>query len=161
MISNSNQNVWIIFFSSDVPISTLSFGRSLSPKNILSGADVYFECHVKANPTFYNITWRQNVSLSIFKFPVRNNLISYRPYIYRFSMHIYSYLVFLLYWIQSLSVMIPMRMIWNIIFGMCTLVKLILMAEFYRSEWFCVGLCRGNVCVRKTHGWSQHKLFHT
>ena len=51
-------------FTSDVPISTLSFGRSLSPKNILSGADVYFECHVKANPTFYNITWRQNVSLS-------------------------------------------------------------------------------------------------
>ena len=64
-------------FTSDVPISTLSFGRSLSPKNILSGADVYFECHVKANPTFYNITWRQNVSLSFFKFPVRNNLISY------------------------------------------------------------------------------------
>ena len=96
-------------FTSDVPISTLSFGRSLSPKNILSGADVYFECHVKANPTFYNITWRQNVSLSIFKFPVRNNLISYRPYIYRFSMHIYSYLVFLLYWIQSSSVMIPIR----------------------------------------------------
>ena len=64
-------------FTSDVPISTLSFGRSLSPKNILSGADVYFECHVKANPTFYNITWRQNVSLSFFKFPVRNNLISH------------------------------------------------------------------------------------
>ncbi len=133
-------------FTSDVPISTLSFGRSLSPKNILSGADVYFECHVKANPTFYNITWRQNVSLSFFKFPVRNNVISYA--------------------IQGLSVMIPMHMIWNIIFGMCTfhiftLVKLILMAEFYRSQWFCIGLCRGNVCIRKTHGSSQHTLFHT
>ena len=128
-------------FTSDVPISTLSFGRSLSPKNILSGADVYFECHVKANPTFYNITWRQNVSLSFFKFPVRNNL-------------------------RSQSVKFPMRMIWNIIFGICpfhifTWVKLMLMAEIYRSEWFCLGLCWGNVCVRKTHGWSQHKLFHT
>ncbi len=38
------------------------YGRSLNPKAILEGADVYFECHVKSNPPFYNITWRNNVS---------------------------------------------------------------------------------------------------
>ena len=48
---------------------------------------------------------------SNFTFPIRNNLIRhvYRHYLCIFSMHIYSYLVFLLYWIQSLSVMIPIR----------------------------------------------------
>jgi hypothetical protein len=46
----------------DVPVSLIVFGRSLNPKNIREGDDVYFECHVKANPPFYNITWRQNVS---------------------------------------------------------------------------------------------------
>ena len=50
-------------FFVDVPMAVVSFGRSLNPKNILEGADVYFECHVKSNPPFYNITWRNNVSI--------------------------------------------------------------------------------------------------
>lgn len=48
-------------FFTDVPLAVVTFGRSLNPKNILEGADVYFECHVKSNPPFYNITWRNNV----------------------------------------------------------------------------------------------------
>ena len=52
----------------DVPRAVVTFGRSLNPKNILEGADVYFECHVKSNPPFYNITWRNNVSRRIFSF---------------------------------------------------------------------------------------------
>ena len=50
----------------DVPRAVVTFGRSLNPKNILEGADVYFECHVKSNPPFYNITWRNNVSIPAF-----------------------------------------------------------------------------------------------
>lgn len=51
----------IACFFSVVPISLIVFGRSLNPKNIREGDDVYFECHVKSNPPFFNITWRQNV----------------------------------------------------------------------------------------------------
>ncbi|CAB4060984.1 unnamed protein product [Lepeophtheirus salmonis] len=43
-----------------VPIAIVSFGPSLDPDNIREGDDVYFECHVKTNPKFYNITWRLN-----------------------------------------------------------------------------------------------------
>ena len=52
----------VSFFFTDSPLSVVTFGRSLNPKSILEGADVYFECHVKSNPPFYNITWRNNVS---------------------------------------------------------------------------------------------------
>ena len=51
-----------VVFVSDIPVTRVSFGRSLNPKNIVEGADVYFECHVRSNPHFYNITWRHNVS---------------------------------------------------------------------------------------------------
>ena len=44
-------------------MAVVTFGRSLNPKSILEGADVYFECHVKSNPPFYNITWRNNVRI--------------------------------------------------------------------------------------------------
>lgn len=43
-----------------VPVAMVTFGRSLNPKDIREGADVYFECHVRSNPHFYNITWRNN-----------------------------------------------------------------------------------------------------
>ncbi len=55
-----------LFTFSDVPIAMVTFGRSLNPKSIKEGADVYFECHVRSNPQFYNITWRNNVSIAIF-----------------------------------------------------------------------------------------------
>jgi hypothetical protein len=51
-----------VFPFSDVPVAALAFGPSLNPKNIKEGDDVYFECHVTANPTASNITWRHNVS---------------------------------------------------------------------------------------------------
>ena len=55
-------NFFPAFCLVDTPMAVVTFGRSLNPKSILEGADVYFECHVKSNPPFYNITWRNNVS---------------------------------------------------------------------------------------------------
>jgi len=37
-------------------------GRTLSPDDIKEGDDVYFECHIKANPKIYKKTWYHNVS---------------------------------------------------------------------------------------------------
>ena len=52
------------FPASDVPVAQLSFGPSLNPKGIKEGDDVYFECHVRANPPARELTWRHNVSRS-------------------------------------------------------------------------------------------------
>ncbi|XP_046395377.1 hemicentin-2-like [Ischnura elegans] len=39
------------------PQVSLMLGSSLRPDDIKEGDDVYFECHVKANPREYKITW--------------------------------------------------------------------------------------------------------
>lgn len=41
---------------------TLSLGSTLNPDDIKEGDDVYFECHIKANPKEHRITWSHDVS---------------------------------------------------------------------------------------------------
>ena len=50
---------------------TLEFGTNQqnSAMGIREGADVYFECNIKANPWVYKVTWQHNVS----------ELMLYRP----------------------------------------------------------------------------------
>ncbi|CAH2046109.1 unnamed protein product, partial [Iphiclides podalirius] len=40
-----------------VPIVTLKMGSTLNPGHIKEGEDVYFECHVKANPKATRLSW--------------------------------------------------------------------------------------------------------
>ena len=61
---------FLLFCLTDTPMAVVTFGRSLNPKSILEGADVYFECHVKSNPPFYNITWRNNVRIFFLFFSI-------------------------------------------------------------------------------------------
>ncbi|XP_073816419.1 LOW QUALITY PROTEIN: sidestep III [Musca autumnalis] len=42
------------------PQVTLSLGSTLKPDDIKEGDDVYFECHIKANPREHRITWSHN-----------------------------------------------------------------------------------------------------
>lgn len=49
-------------YSTDPPQVTLSLGSTLNPDDIKEGADVYFECHIKANPKEHRITWSHDVS---------------------------------------------------------------------------------------------------
>ncbi|XP_037810114.1 putative uncharacterized protein DDB_G0282133 isoform X3 [Lucilia sericata] len=42
------------------PQVTLSLGSTLKPDDIKEGDDVYFECHIKANPKEHRITWSHN-----------------------------------------------------------------------------------------------------
>lgn len=48
---------------SDSPQVTLSLGSTLNPDDIKEGDDVYFECHIKANPKEHRITWSHDVCL--------------------------------------------------------------------------------------------------
>lgn len=44
------------------PIVSLRLGNSINPNGIKEGDDVYFDCHVKANPPSTKLTWYHNVS---------------------------------------------------------------------------------------------------
>lgn len=50
-------------FSSFVvaPVVTLKVGAKLKADEIKEGDDVYFECHIQANPKPYKISWFHNV----------------------------------------------------------------------------------------------------
>lgn len=50
---------------SDPPIVTLRLGSTLNADDIKEGDDVYFECHVKANPIWRRLTWLHDVSIII------------------------------------------------------------------------------------------------
>jgi hypothetical protein len=40
-------------------------GNSIDPNGIKEGDDVYFDCHVKANPPSTKLTWYHNVSIGV------------------------------------------------------------------------------------------------
>lgn len=64
-VSRVKHNVTIkmaITIITDPPQVTLSLGSTLKPDDIKEGDDVYFECHIKANPKEHRITWSHNVS---------------------------------------------------------------------------------------------------
>ncbi|XP_033217421.1 nephrin-like [Belonocnema kinseyi] len=42
------------------PSVSLSLGSTLSPEDIKEGDDVYFECHIKANPPWSKLSWIHN-----------------------------------------------------------------------------------------------------
>ncbi|KAG5885936.1 hypothetical protein JTB14_027745 [Gonioctena quinquepunctata] len=44
------------------PIVTLCLGSTLNADDIKEGDDVYFECHVTANPQWRRLTWLHDVS---------------------------------------------------------------------------------------------------
>lgn len=51
-----------LYAHADQPQVTLSLGSTLNPDDIKEGDDVYFECHIKANPKEHRITWSHDVS---------------------------------------------------------------------------------------------------
>lgn len=53
------------YLLTDAPQVTLQLGSTLNPNDIKEGDDVYFECHIKANPKEHRITWSHNVSTDI------------------------------------------------------------------------------------------------
>lgn len=48
-------------FVLDVPILKLALGINMNPADIEEGDDVYFECHIDANPHAYKVIWKHNV----------------------------------------------------------------------------------------------------
>ena len=47
----------------DPPIVSLNLGSTLSPEDIKEGDDVYFECHIRANPPWSKLTWIHDVRM--------------------------------------------------------------------------------------------------
>lgn len=55
--------LFFIFLQLTVPpLVILALGSTLSNDDIKEGDDVYFECHVQANPKFTKLSWLHNVS---------------------------------------------------------------------------------------------------
>jgi hypothetical protein len=52
----------MFLFAKDAPEVSLKLGSSLAEADIKEGDDVYFECHIKANPQAHKVTWKKNVS---------------------------------------------------------------------------------------------------
>ena len=55
-----------LFFRKDVPLVKLEFGTNpvVEGNTVGEGADVYFECNIKANPTVYRVAWKHNVTVA-------------------------------------------------------------------------------------------------
>lgn len=51
----------------------LHLGSTLNPDDIKEGDDVYFECHVKANPPSRRLSWFHDVSTTTITFYYSNN----------------------------------------------------------------------------------------
>lgn len=53
--------MYFLFIFTDPPIVSLNLGSTLSPEDIKEGDDVYFECHIRANPPWSKLTWIHDV----------------------------------------------------------------------------------------------------
>ena len=42
-------------------------GMSLDPRAVHEDSDVFFECHIKANPKYYKLKWFHEVSLLLYQ----------------------------------------------------------------------------------------------
>lgn len=51
----------VVLLFLDIPEVQIQLGTSLSHDNIREGSDVYFDCHVRAQPPVYRVEWRHNV----------------------------------------------------------------------------------------------------
>ena len=69
-------------YVSDAPRITLSFGASIDDSNIEEGNDVYFECHIEANPSVYKVEWRRNVSTVLKNWAALQTIFAGPPLIY-------------------------------------------------------------------------------
>lgn len=58
-------NILVMDYAIDQPQVNLQLGSTLNPDDIKEGDDVYFECHIKANPKENRITWWHDVSLKV------------------------------------------------------------------------------------------------
>jgi len=61
-----------IFFP---PHVELNLGPAVNPRDLEEGDDVYFECHIKAHPPAYKVTWKHN-GLEIYPRPGDGKIIS-------------------------------------------------------------------------------------
>ena len=71
----------LIFFYVNISVApriTLSFGANIDHTKIVEGNDVYFECHIEANPAVYKVEWKKDVRADFFLFSpkVQMSLIS-------------------------------------------------------------------------------------
>lgn len=57
-----NTTTYHYFSAADAPTVTLKMGPNLNPNDIKVGDDVYYECHVNANPKHYKLAWFHDVS---------------------------------------------------------------------------------------------------
>jgi len=85
----------------DAPVLSLQLGSSLNPNSIKEGDDVYFECHIKANPSIHKLSWYHNVSL----FMLRSGRIPFELDVPNKCLEFYSALCdhFLPSWCHQLS----------------------------------------------------------
>lgn len=71
MLSQSIHCCFLFCFS-DPPIVSLRLGSTLSADDIKEGDDVYFECHVQANPQWRKLYWLHDVN-NFFVFTKKKN----------------------------------------------------------------------------------------
>lgn len=65
--------------ATDPPIVTLRLGSTLSAEDIKDGEDVYFECHVQANPQWRKLYWLHDVSTKYHCLTDSPSLTSFSP----------------------------------------------------------------------------------
>lgn len=53
----------------DAPLIKLELGTNpvVEGNTVGEGADVYFECNIKANPPVYRVAWKHNVRINLDK----------------------------------------------------------------------------------------------
>lgn len=73
----------ILVIFTDPPIVSLNLGSTLSPEDIKEGDDVYFECHIRANPPWSKLTWIHDVRNVYYKSFTFSSLDSKRKHFQR------------------------------------------------------------------------------